>query len=340
MADYISMKQVPGGTVTATDDRILYDYALSSGIIYGCGISYLGNNMIHINAGYGIIKGGLFEMQDHTEYVDYSSSGTVNGQIYLHFDASADDKLTIVKQTAASLKPMVQNANANYDGGIYEIQLCTFKATTTNLNTVQQTFKYSTVPIDVLDTLEAVIANTTNGKAAGAKAVKELNTIVNNALSTKVTGFKSGNYAAVTGLAYDSTNKKLGLKVGADTIIPFSSLTLPSYVVGYTFKSKNYGDGSSPQHWGLADTIIQTNSRAVKCNINMQVTSNPGGRVYLYGYILNGVVTTLMTDTTSIPTDNTYNVTIPANSSFMLWIGCRHSDWWVGGYFSILGYEQ
>jgi len=38
-----------------------------------------------------------------------------------------------------------------------------------------------------------------------------------------VAGFTSGNYAAVTGLAYDSINKKLGLKVGADTVIPFSS---------------------------------------------------------------------------------------------------------------------
>ncbi len=36
-----------------------------------------------------------------------------------------------------------------------------------------------------------------------------------------VGGFADGDYAAVTGLAYDATNKKLGLKVGADTVIPF-----------------------------------------------------------------------------------------------------------------------
>jgi len=45
---------------------------------------------------------------------------------------------------------------------------------------------------------------------------------LNSDLTAKVGNFTSGNYKAVTGLAYDSTNKKLGLKVGADTIIPFS----------------------------------------------------------------------------------------------------------------------
>ncbi|MBR3321951.1 MAG: hypothetical protein IKG04_08635, partial [Exiguobacterium sp.] len=126
MADYITMKQVPGGVVTAKDDRIVYDANMAdSGIIYGCEITYAGNNMIHIGAGYGIIKGGMFEMEDHTEYVDLAENEPTTGQIYLHLDLSADDKLTIVKETTNSLHPMVQNANANFTNGIYELQLCT-----------------------------------------------------------------------------------------------------------------------------------------------------------------------------------------------------------------------
>ena len=46
---------------------------------------------------------------------------------------------------------------------------------------------------------------------------------LNSSLSDKVSGFTSDTYEAVTGLAYDPTNKKLGLKVGADTVIPFSN---------------------------------------------------------------------------------------------------------------------
>lgn len=207
MAENITMKQVPNGTVKAVDDRILYDYALSSGVIYGCEISYIGNNMIHINAGYGIIKGGLFEMEDHIEYVDYAENESTPGQIYLHFDAAADDKLTIVKETTPSLHVLVQDDDANYDGGVYEIQLCTFTATTTTLENVKQTFQKSSMPIDVLDTLPEIVANTTPGKAAGALAVKELN---NNLSNISV---------------YVGDDKKLHFvdKDGADSALPFSS---------------------------------------------------------------------------------------------------------------------
>lgn len=52
-------------------------------------------------------------------------------------------------------------------------------------------------------------------------------------MTAKVAGFTSGNYAAVTGLAYDSTNKKLGLKVGADTVIPFSHADLSKIRIVY-----------------------------------------------------------------------------------------------------------
>jgi len=168
------MKQVPGGTVTSKDDRIVYDANLpDSGIIYGCEISYIGNNMIHINAGYGVMKGGLFEIEDHTEYVEYAKSGSITGQIYLHFDLSADDKLTIVKETTNDLHPMIQDAQANYTNGIYEMQLCTFTATATTLEDVTQTF--SIVNLGTLDTLEEIQANTIGGMKAGALAVKQLN---------------------------------------------------------------------------------------------------------------------------------------------------------------------
>lgn len=49
--------------------------------------------------------------------------------------------------------------------------------------------------------------------------------VAESALKEKVAGFTSGNYAAVTGLAYDATTKKLGLKVGGASteIVPFLS---------------------------------------------------------------------------------------------------------------------
>lgn len=208
MAEHIRMKQVPGGTVSAVDDRILYDVNLSCGIIEGCEISYPGNNMIHINAGYGIIKGGLFEMDDHTIYVDYAEAGEVTGQVYLHFDPAAEDKLTIIYETTSSLHQMEQNEDCNYHNKVYEIQLCTFTATTTALLNVEQTWVRATGAVEVLDNLNEIMANTDPNKCAGALAVKQLNSKLPFSLGIDA----NGNYGYK--------------KVGADTVYPFKSNVL------------------------------------------------------------------------------------------------------------------
>lgn len=100
--------------------------------------------------------------------------------------------------------------------------------------TVDQTLsKLSTNPIAnkgvagvMLDSLDDVKNVTSKGFLVDALPIKELD-------NNKVSGFTQDTYSAVTGLAYDATNNKLGLKVGADTVIPFSSsgeitLTIPT----------------------------------------------------------------------------------------------------------------
>lgn len=111
---------------------------------------------------------------------------------------------------------MIQNANGTVsfeDVTDYSQEGSLFGASQMN-NTNREVNKIND---NNLDSLEAISANTDNGKFAGANAVKQLN-------SNCTKGFTSGGYSPVTGLAYDSTNKKLGLKVGAtNDIIPFSS---------------------------------------------------------------------------------------------------------------------
>ena len=56
---------------------------------------------------------------------------------------------------------------------------------------------------------------------------------INTVLATKVTKFSGNGYVTVDQLAYDQTNKKLGLKVnGADTVIPFSGGGSEVYIDG------------------------------------------------------------------------------------------------------------
>lgn len=149
-------------------------------------------------------------MEDHTEYVEYAEDEPTTGQIYLKFDAAAVDKLVIVKETSNNLHPLEQDEDANYDSGVYEIQLCTFTATTTALTDVTQTFPIAEGSVDVLDSLTDIMANTDLGKAAGALAVKELNTNLVNNLGMPIR-------------VNSVTNEPEWKDVGADTWHPFNS---------------------------------------------------------------------------------------------------------------------
>ncbi len=140
MSEYINLKQYDGQNVTAKDDRILYDTAHSNGIIEGCEITYSGGNVIHIAAGYGIVKGGMFEILDHDETITLSDAGTKKGQIYVHFDLSVQDPITIEHETATTLTTLTQDEDANFTNGVYDIQLCTFDVGTTTLSNLVVTY--------------------------------------------------------------------------------------------------------------------------------------------------------------------------------------------------------
>ena len=134
-------------------------------------------------------------------------------------------------QKAGTLKGINVNNNGFYqyftiDGEQY-INSCS--------NFVANTFTgWNKFDVDTLTTLEQVTASTDVSKPVGAGAVQELN----SSLNSKVSNFTSGNYKAVTGLAYDTTNKKLGLKVGADTVIPFSGEQILTFT-GYQYYSSS-----------------------------------------------------------------------------------------------------
>ena len=88
----------------------------------------------------------------------------------------------------------------------------------------------------------------------------ELNSSLTDVNNSKVSHFSSGTYSPVTGLSYDATNKKLGLKVnGADTVIPFS-------------RGK------------MSETILWTNPSPAS-SISQQVKSLDSGKFSDYTYI-------------------------------------------------------
>jgi hypothetical protein len=168
----------------------------------------------------------------------------------------------------------------------------------------------------------AIIAPT-NTLTVGSNCSKtnikaELNT-VNTAMANKVNKFTGGGYVPVDSLAYDSTNKKLGLKVnGADTVIPFSSggarcvmsgsmtshpqTYYTGFFMAYNFETGDVKSYKSTQITGMATdgdcyemTMPDTYQYQIKClrnatfyNFSSQtVITKLAGETYSTGTIYN-----------------------------------------------------
>ena len=96
------------------------------------------------------------------------------------------------------------------------------------LQTPEKTGK---MPLSNLPSEASKIGFDNKGTNLSSNTVQTAITELDSSLSDKVSGFTSDTYEAVTGLAYDPTNKKLGLKVGADTV---------TKKLGSNFKDNNY----------------------------------------------------------------------------------------------------
>lgn len=137
----IILKQFDKQMVTPKDDAILYDLIINdSGLIEGGNLTYIGANKIRISSTRGIIKGRMFTLGEQEITVDYSTGVDWPGRIYLHMDLmNHDNPLEVRSITAAALPPLVKNEKCNYEDGIYEIELGTYKASQVALTEVKKT---------------------------------------------------------------------------------------------------------------------------------------------------------------------------------------------------------
>lgn len=161
----ILIRQFAGQSVPPTSDAILYENATTgNGVIHGCNCTASDASTIHIDAGYGVIQGRFFEIEDQTISVTLAPSGTLLGQLYIHLDLSdADTPIDIYHEEAASLTAMTQQSGINYSNGIYEIQLCTFDVSTSTISNVTDTFPTlvtTASAVSALNSLQTVVTGT------------------------------------------------------------------------------------------------------------------------------------------------------------------------------------
>lgn len=134
----LNLVQWEGSTVTPKLDAIMYDDA-SYGIIKGCSITHQGTNLLKIAAGYIKIAGRLIEVTEETISCQVSSSGTVNGQLWLRLDLGSVTPVQFMSEAAAILTPLTQEDDCNFTNGVYELQLATYNVDETVISNLEET---------------------------------------------------------------------------------------------------------------------------------------------------------------------------------------------------------
>lgn len=143
-------------TVTPEDDALIYENSLpASGMIYGGNVTIKNANTLHITAGHGALCGRKFTIEEDDIPIILTSSGTLNGRLYIHMDLSdTGEPISLEVERANSLTPVIQQSNVNITDGIYEINLATFTISTSTVSDLNYVAPF----IKDLDLREVIIA--------------------------------------------------------------------------------------------------------------------------------------------------------------------------------------
>lgn len=281
----INLVQWEGSTVTPKLDAIMYDDG-SYGIIKGCAITHQGTNLLKIANGFIKIAGRLIEIAEETIQCQVSASGTVNGQLWIRLDLSSVTPAVFMTEAAAVLTPLTQNADCNFQNGIYELQLATYnidESVITNLVETAPELEKLRTALDNIDLAANKVTydNTHSGLSANKVqgAIDEINDNLSGfkfyPTGTQLVAYIEGHgwyntdgkyviwgTATANALVEASPNTYYGRpseedlrgEVGADTAIPFKSKTkikIPNIQL--------YGsDSGSGTRDAIADTEIDT----------------------------------------------------------------------------------
>lgn len=130
------------GTVTPQDDALIYQNAIPmNGIFSGATVTLSEANVLHVAAGFGIIGGRFFEINESDVTVELSSGGTLLGRLYIHLElTNADVPISINVATGASLPALVGDPNLNINDGAFDLELATFNVSEVTISDIVNTF--------------------------------------------------------------------------------------------------------------------------------------------------------------------------------------------------------
>lgn len=192
-----------GQTVTPKTDGIIQDASIGqNGIFYGCGVTASGNSL-HIDGGYGLIKGRYFEIDATTVPVTLATSNSLLGRLYVKLDLSnTEAPIQMLTATGETLPSLEQDADANFDDGVWEMELATFNITTTEISDLTETYQTITDNASLVSALQTAI-NTLNSN------------LHNDILSVIPTSFSVQNNTETTLASLNLTEGKWIITCGA-----------------------------------------------------------------------------------------------------------------------------
>lgn len=144
MAGNIVLKTYKGGTVTPQNDAIMHETAIPmNGIFKGCNISYARGNVLRVSQGFGLLKGRFFEIYDCEVDVRLAEKDErLYGRLYVHMDLSnADEPIQLLTVADGELPGMEADADVNYNNSVYDMELATFRVTSSEISQLEMTFQ-------------------------------------------------------------------------------------------------------------------------------------------------------------------------------------------------------
>lgn len=182
-------------TVTPQDDALIYENALpGSGMIYGGNVTIKNANTLHVTAGHGALCGRKFTIEETDVPVQLTSSGTLNGRLYIHMDLSnVDEPITLEVERASTLTPPVQQSNVNITDGIFEINLATFQISTSTISNLVYVAPF----IHYEFSKEVIIAPVEKTNVASQNYVVGRHLMLNNILYKVTAAITAGQTIAV-----------------------------------------------------------------------------------------------------------------------------------------------
>lgn len=185
----VTLHTFDGGTVNAINDALLYDFIIGkNGIVTGATVTSASALLLHIDSGWGIIKGRIFSIEDETISVTPSTSGTMQGRLILQIDiTNTTNPITFVTQVAATL-PALQQEDINGNGTIFQLPIATYDVNEVAVSNLQMIAPVVEAVKQQIDS----VRSTANAAQSTANAAQNT---ANNAMP-KSGGNFTGNVAA------------------------------------------------------------------------------------------------------------------------------------------------